>query len=141
MAISDEDTLLVGKLYRAFNDGAPEMLDQVLSNDWQDLPMAPGQQPGRDGLKPLMTVLRSAFADLSFSPEEIIGETGKAAVRLSFSGRHVGEWMGVAATGKPFSIAWFEFHHIGGGRITHTWHLEDWSDWRRQIGVAPPSSA
>ena len=141
MSLSNEDRLLVGTLYRAFNEGLPDLLEQVLAEDWRDTPMAPGQQPGRDGLKPVMAALRRAFADLSFSPEEIVGEAGKAAVRLSVSGRHVGEWMGVPATGRPFSIAWFEYHHIEGGRITHTWHLEDWSDWRCQIGVDPAPSA
>ncbi len=141
MSVSNDDRLLIGTLYRAFNEGVPDMLDEVLADDWQDTPLAPDQQPGREGLKPMVAALRGAFEDLIFNPEEIVGESGKAAVRLSVSGRHVGEWMGVSATGRSFTIAWFEFHHIAGGRITHTWHLEDWTDWRRQVGVdAAPTS-
>ena len=57
-------------------------------------------------------------------------------MRLELSGRHVGAWMGVPATGREFSIAMHELHHIAGGRIAHTWDLEDWAGWREQIGVA-----
>lgn len=140
MSLTNDDRLAVGILYRAFNEGNPQLLDNVLTDDWRDTPLAPGQQPGREGLKPMMAALSAAFANLKFEPQEITGQDGRAGVRLAFSGRHTGEWMGVAATGKSFSIAWFEFHHTKAGRITHTWHLEDWADWRRQIGVADQAS-
>ncbi len=135
MTLSNEDRLVIGTLYRAFNEGDAAMLDDVLSDDWQDTPLAPGQQPGREGLKPLMKALIGAFEGLHFEPEEIVGENGRAAVRLSFSGRHTGEWMGVSATGRRFTIAWHELHHLDAGRIIHTWHVEDWADWRRQVGA------
>lgn len=135
MSLSNEDRLVIGTLYRAFNEGDPALLDGVLADDWQDAPLAPGQQPGRECLKPVMTALLDAFENLRFHPEEIIGEDGRAAVRLSVSGRHTGEWMGVGATGRQFTIAWHEFHHLHAGRITHTWHVEDWADWRRQINA------
>ncbi len=122
-------------LYRAFDTGEAELLDQALAEDWVDVPLAPGQAPGRDGLKPMILAFRAAFADLAFTPREIIVRGDRAAVRLTLTGRHVGEWMGVAATGRAFEIAMHEMHHFGGGRISHTWHLEDWAGWRQQVGA------
>ena len=127
---------LVEQLYQAFNEGQPDLLDQVLAVDWVDVPLAPGQQPGRDGLKPMVAAFRAAFAAVAFTPREIVAAEGRAAVRLTLAGRHVGEWMGVAATGRDFEIAMHEMHHIADGRITHTWHLEDWGGWREQVGAA-----
>ncbi len=126
----------IGTLYRAFNTGESNLLDAVLVENWQDLPLAPGQEPGRDGVKPMVAAFRAAFADVAFTPQEVILCDGRAAVRLTLSGRHVGEWMGVPATGRSFEIAMHEMHHFEGDRITHTWHLEDWSGWREQIGAA-----
>ena len=131
---------LVERLYAAFNRAEPDLLDEVLADDWGDTPLAPGQQPGREGFKPMVRAFLAAFADLRIAPQEIVVAPGRAAVRLELSGRHVGDWMGAAATGREFSIAMHELHHIAGGRITHTWHLEDWAGWREQIGVAGGSS-
>ena len=127
---------LIDRLYQAFNAGDPDLLDEVLADDWQDTPMAPGQQPGLEGMKPMVKAFCTAFADLRIAPQEVVGSKNRAAVRLVLSGRHVGEWMGVPATGRTFEIAMHEMHHLEGDRITHTWHLEDWSDWRQQIGAA-----
>ena len=126
----------VETMYRAFNTGQPDLLDAVLAPDWRDMPLAPGQQAGRDGLKPMIAAFRAAFADVAFTPQEVIVGDGCAAVRLTLTGRHVGEWMGVAATGRTFEIAMHEMHHFDGGRITDTWHLEDWAGWREQVGAA-----
>ena len=132
----DTQRELVETLYRAFNTGDPDLLDGVLADDWRDVPLAPGQQQGRDGVKPMIAAFRAAFADVAFEPEEIVLCGDRAAVRLTLSGRHVGEWMGVAATGAAFRIAMHEMHHIDDGRITDTWHLEDWAGWREQVGAA-----
>ena len=134
--ISDTQRGTIETLYRAFNLGQPDLLDRVLAEDWQDVPLAPGQAPGREGVKPMIAAFRSAFADVAFTPQEIVGFDGTAAVRLVLSGRHVGTWMDVPATGRTFEIAMHEMHHLNGDRITHTWHLEDWSTWRDQVGVA-----
>ena len=130
----------VETLYRAFNTADPDLLDEVLAPDWRDVPMAPGQAPGLAGMKPMVRAFLAAFSDLRFTPEEVVGCNGRVAVRLTLSGRHVGDWMGVPATGRAFSIAMHELHHLRGGRITHTWHLEDWSGWRQQVGPSESRS-
>jgi hypothetical protein len=43
-------TELIGGSYEAFN-GKTELLDAVLTNDWDDIPLAPGEAPGRVGLR------------------------------------------------------------------------------------------
>ena len=133
--LTDQQRRTVAKLYEAFNTADPDLLDEVLAEDWRDTPMAPGQQPGREGMKPMVRAFLAAIADLRFTPQEVVGSQGRAAVRLVLSGRHVGEWMGVPATGRAFEIAMHEMHHLEGDRITHTWHLEDWAGWREQIGA------
>ena len=124
-------------LYRAFSEGKPELLDQAVTSDWQDIPLAPHQAPGRDGMKPLIQGFVAAFPDLKITLHEIIGAPGRAAVRAEISGTHLGEWFGVAPSGKAFHMPFHEFHYIENGRITHTWHLEDWFGWLFQVGAWP----
>lgn len=134
--LSDEDRLAVETFYRAFN-GHPDLLDEAVTPDWQDIPLGPGQQPGRDGMKPLITAFAEAFPDAKLTIHEMVGGPGRAAVRLEITGTHTGAWFGVAPTGRRFVLPLHEFHHLANGRLTHTWHLEDWFGWLNQVGAWP----
>ena len=129
----------VETLYRAFNDHAPDLLDEAVTPDWQDIPLAPGQGPGPEGLKPIVRAFIAAFPDINIAIKEIVGAEGRAGVRALITGTHKGEWFGVAPTNRPVSIPIHEFHHFADGRITHTWHLEDWFGMLNQVGAWPPA--
>lgn len=131
--VTPEEQRAIETLYRAFSDGNPDLLDEAVAVDWQDIPLAPHQAPGRDGIKPLIAEFRAAFPDLVISILEIIGAPGRAAVRAEITATHRGPWFGVAPTGRAFRIPLHEFHYIADGRLTHTWHLEDWFGWLRQV--------
>lgn len=138
--LSEEDRVAVETLYRAFSEHNPDLLDQAVTADWQDIPLAPGQEPGRDGMKPLVRGFSAAFPDAKVTIHEIIGAPGRAGVRAEITGTHKGEWFGVAPTGRPFTLLIHEFHHIENGLVTHTWHMEDWFGWLRQMGAMGASS-
>ena len=136
-SLTPQERLSIEKLYRAFSSGDLDLLDQALSEDWQDIPLAPGQQPGRDGMKPMVQAFIKAFPDIKITVHEVVGGQGRAGVRAEIAGTHTGEWFGVPPTGKAFNIALHEFHHLESGKITHTWHLEDWFGWLGQVGARP----
>ena len=62
---------------RAFQ-GEPNPLDQLVTPDWQDVPLEPGQQPGRDGAKPVIRTFANAFPDIKIVIHEIMGGAGRA---------------------------------------------------------------
>jgi len=134
--LAEDEIMAVRTFYRAF-EGHPELLDQAVTPDWQDIPLAPQQSPGRDGMKPLIQGFLAAFPDTRVTIHEIIGAPGRAAVRAEISGTHNGAWFGVEPTGRFFRMPLHEFHAIENGRLTHTWHLEDWFGWLNQVGAWP----
>lgn len=138
-SLSAEELSAVTTLYQAFDDKNPDLLDDVLTPDWQDSPLVPGQVDGPQGLKDQFPVFFQAFPDLKIVIHEIIGGAGRVGVRASITGTHQGEVMGFAPTGKPVDMAIHEFHYIQDGKITHTWHLEDWFGMFNRIGVWPPA--
>lgn len=132
--LTPQDRHAIDTLYRAFNEGNPDLLDEALAEDWQDIPLNPGQQPGCEGMKPLIRSFLTAFPDTKIEVLDILGAPGRAAVRAVITGTHRGEWFGIAPTGRSFRMAIHEFHRIADGRLTHTWHLEDWFGWMNQVG-------
>jgi predicted ester cyclase len=132
---------LIGPLYEAFS-GEPELLDAVLTDDWDDIPLVPGQEPGRAGAKTLIEELSKAFSDLRVVIEEIIDArgddgNGTVGVRTTMHGVHTGEFFGIAPTGRQTEIRTHDFHQIVDSRIVRTHHMEDWLSWFQQVGSTP----
>lgn len=136
--LSTVETRAIETLYRAFNEHNPDLLDEVCTPDWQDIPLVPGQGPGPEGLKRLMPGLWKAFPDLEIVVHDLIAAPGHVGVRASMVGTHLGEIHGVPPTGKKVNIALHEFHRLHNGKVTHTWHLEDWFGMLYQVGAWPP---
>ncbi len=137
-SVSAQDRATVENLYRAFA-GEPDLLDLVAAPGWQDIPLAPGQGPGPEGIKPMIRVFKEVFPDLAITIHDMIADGDRIGVRAEMTGTHAGAWFGVPASGRRFSIALHEFHRIENGRLTHTWHLEDWFGWLNQVGAWPSS--
>lgn len=137
--LSEAELHSIHQLYRSFSAGNAHLLNEVVVADWQDIPLGPGQGPGPEGIKPMIGALLQAFPDLEIVIHEIMGSAGRAAVRAEIRGTHQGEWFGIPATNQPVRIALHEFHHLQNGRITHTWHLEDWFGMFHQVGALPPA--
>ncbi len=135
--LDERERLAVETLYRAFSEGDPDLLDQAVTPDWQDIPLAPGQAPGREGMKPLIRGWLLAFPDTRIVIHDIFGVPGRAAVRAEITATHKGEWFGIAPSNTAFRMPIHEFHAIEDGKITHTWHLEDWFGWLNQVGTWP----
>lgn len=136
IGLTAEDRLSVETFYRAFS-GDPDLLGRAVTPNWQTIPLAPGQQPGRSGMIPLIERLSAAFPDAGVTIHEIIGRQGRASVRAEFKGTHKGEWLGISPTHRPFVMPLHDLHRIQNGRLTHTLHVEDWFAWPSPAGVEP----
>lgn len=53
----------VETFYRAFSDKNPDLVDGVLASTWDDIPLAPGQGAGPEGVKPIIQSVAKAFPD------------------------------------------------------------------------------
>lgn len=127
----------VETLYRAFSENNPDLVDKVLAAEWDDIPLAPGQGPGPEGIKPIIRSLSDAFPDVRIVIHDMVQAPGQVAVRAEITGTHLGELFGIAATGKQVSFRLHEFHALENGRVVTTWHMEDWFGLFLQLGQFP----
>jgi predicted ester cyclase len=132
--ITPEQQETIEKIYRAVG-GEFDLLNEAVTDDWQDIPPAPGQGRGPDAAKPIFEHFHSIFKDVSITILEIIGANGHVAVRAEMKGVHAGEFFGVPATNKECAIRINEFHHFEGDKVAASWHMEDWLGWMRQVGA------
>jgi len=132
------ERIAVETLYRAFSEQKPDLVDTVLAPEWDDIPLAPGQGPGPEGIKPIIRSIAAAFPDVQITIHDMVQAPGKIAVRAEISGTHLGELFGIAPTGKKVSFRLHEFHTLAQGLVTTTWHMEDWFGLFLQLGQLPP---
>lgn len=141
LTMTDSLNQLLTTFYRAFS-GEASLLEGVVTPDWEDIPLNPGQGPGPDGIKPLIEGISQSFANFHIVITDVIDArtpdgNGKVGVRGEMRGTHVGDMFGIPGTGKDVVVGIHEFHLVENGRLRRTWHQEDWLGFFYQVGQAP----
>jgi steroid delta-isomerase-like uncharacterized protein len=129
---------LAKRFYQALATHAKDSLDNVLADDWIDVPLAPGQGPGLVGMKAAMDGYYKSFPDFTPKNEDFIASGDKVVVRSTITGTQRGAFAGVPASGHKITIMAIDIHRICEGRIVQTWHVEDWLSGMFQMGGLPP---
>ena len=98
----------------------------------------PGSPPmDLEGFDQFEAMIRSAFSDIRHPIEDLVGVGDDVAVRLRFEGTHTGDFMGVPASSKRFSVDGTAFLRIAGGKVTRFWGFLDQLGLMQQIGGLP----
>jgi steroid delta-isomerase-like uncharacterized protein len=132
-----ENADLARKFYTAFNPKNKAMLDTIMTSDWLDIPLAPGQGPGREGMKAVIDRYYASFPDFVAKIEDVVAQGDKVTVRSIIRATHKGEFASLPASGKRIEIMTIDIHEICDGKIVKTWHSEDWLTGLFQMGILP----
>jgi steroid delta-isomerase-like uncharacterized protein len=92
---------------------------------------------GMSGLKSLITGLRGAFPDLEATVEEQIAEGDKVVTRVTMRGTQRGEFQGMPATGKSFTIPGVSIWEVRGNLLIQEWVSWDALGMMQQLGAIP----
>lgn len=73
---------------------------------------------------------------------DIVAEGNRVMVRWNMNGTHLGEYLGIPATGKPVELIGFAVYYLEDGRIMDDLMLMSNFGFLRQVGVTilPPAS-
>jgi len=81
--------------------------------------------------------MAEAFPDLRMAEADSVKEDDKVAFRWLLSGTHMGEFMGVVATGRRVEAMGMDIVRVADGEIAEHWGEFDVMGLLRQIGVMP----
>jgi predicted ester cyclase len=90
---------------------------------------------GRDAFKGYVEQVRAAFPDWHNEVEELISADDAVVARLTFTGTHRGELLGVAPTGRRVSYVGAAIFHLDDGKIASAWVVGDTQELWRALGV------
>lgn len=100
--------------------------------------MAVGRARRRE-LKQTVTRMAAGLSDVRFDIEDMIAEGDRVAVRLTAHAVHRGDFMGIPAAGKHYTIPEIHIFRLADGQIVEHWHVADILSMMRQLGAAPGS--
>lgn len=121
-----------------FVAGRPEAVDELVADDF--VPHSwPSTGDPRGDLKRAIDRVGEGLKDPEFTVEDLIAEGDRVAARLTTSATHVGEFMGMAATGKRYTIEEIHIFRLRDGLVIEHWHQFNQLALMKQLGVSPPS--
>jgi len=119
-----------------FVAGRMDAVDELVAPDF--VPHSwPGTGPGPAELKRAMKRVFAGLSDVSMAIEDMIAEDDRVAVRLTAHAVHTGEFMGMPASGKAYTIPEIHIFRIRDGRIAEHWGQADLLGMMRQLGAMP----
>jgi predicted ester cyclase len=122
--------------YKALNavnaKEAPELIKQSTTPEWvtcrgNDLCNT------RDEVVAGVGQRLKTIPDLKWEIKEVLVVGNRVIVRGEATGTPAGELMGALTNGKSFKLMSLDVHTLEGGKITRTYHVEDWQGAFRQI--------
>ncbi len=137
--MSEENKALVRRFFENYPKGYESLVDEFIAEDFVDHnPQGPNIAPGREGVKQVTAGRLSAFPDMKVTVDAQVAEGDKVVNRMTITGTQQGEFMGIPATGKSFSMGAVAIFRIEDGRIAERWGHSDAMGMMQQLGAAPP---
>jgi steroid delta-isomerase-like uncharacterized protein len=130
---TEENKALVRRFIKEiFEQGWLEAVDELCADDFI------GHSWGnadKEGLKAAMARVGQGLTDAKFNIEDVIAEGDLVAVRLTASARHVGDFMGMAASGRSYEIGEIHIFRVRDGKVSEHWHQFDTAGLMKQLGA------
>ena len=90
---------------------------------------------GRNATFELIRGVYRSFPDYTHDIEDMIAEGDRVAVRVVLRGTQLGEYAGIAPTGRQVSYAGTYMVTVIDGVLTEVWSLDDEINLRSQLGM------
>ena len=134
-ALTEEQArAVIAPFYLALNAGNDPvaLIDGATSPDW----ISCGGNDAcrrRDQVETTIAGVEKSVPDLKWEIKEVLVAGDRVIVRGEASGTPVGTFLGMPPAGATFRVMSIDVHTIDAGKITRSYHLEDWMGAVRQL--------
>ena len=118
-----------------------DQLRQVLTDDFvMEFPGQPNLD--KEGFVQFCIGWFASFPDLTHNIQETVCEGDRVAIRIVVRGTHLGEFMGLPATGRTIAMNSLGIAYLREGHVAKLWALHDVMGMMQQLGAIPePATA
>ncbi len=119
------------------NEGKLELADEIFDRYLAHQPDGSVLERGLEDVKRFMGEFREGFPDFYSTIEDQIAEGDKVVTRWMMRGTHMGEFRGIAPTGKGVDVTGIGIFRFSDGKVVESWDNFDQLGMMRELGVIP----
>jgi predicted ester cyclase len=112
-------------LDQLFDQGDFDVTDELIHPEFVNHEAPPSNPQGPEGLRETVSWLRGLWGPMRFEIHDEICERDKVVARVTMHGRHVGEFLGRAPTGREFATKQIHIWRIENGKVIEHWSVRD----------------
>ncbi len=120
-------------LTRASGADVASVAEAVIAEDWQSIGDYSSTPKSRAEFVKQLTGFGKLIPDMTWNIEEMIFSGNRVIVRGRATGTPKGPMFGVDGKGKSWEIMSIDVHTVEDGKITTSYHVEDWASAIRQL--------
>lgn len=135
--MADDVKTLTRRMLDVLNAGDIDGLDDLVDEKFVEHEELPGFAPDREGVKQFFIMLRSAFEGFRMDIDDLYADGDTAIARVTARGTHVGEFMGVPASGATVAAPLIDILRFQDGKAIEHWGVMDMMTLMQQIGAIP----
>ena len=135
--MSEQNKAVFEKLMSALNAKDMAAMESLIADDFVDNDAMPGMAPGRQGMIDMMGMFVGAFPDLNIVVEHWVAEGDLVVGVMTTKGTQNGEFMGMPASGKKFSVREMHMVRVANGKMAEHWGLSNEMSMMQQLGLMP----
>ena len=129
------ETVIRRFIEECLNQRQIDLVDELFSSDYVNNAATADISADLEGYKKRIAYMIQGFPDLHVKIEDIFSAGDRVAIRLTATGTHRGECMGIQATGKHATWTATAIYQIADGQIAQRWENRDDLGLLRQLGV------
>ena len=142
MSVEMNKAVLDRHFNQVLNQGQLDVVDEIYTSDYVlDAPVksdgssqARGLTQGREQLKQRVTLFRTAFPDIHFTQDEVVGENDSVVVHYTYRGTHQAVFAGLQPSGRTIAITGILIAHLVDGKIRDAVSVFDSAELMKQLG-------
>ena len=135
--MADDAKTLLHRFYGEVSAGNLGVIDELVADDFVEHEEFPGLEPTKEGVKQFFAMFRAAYPDLHLEVHETLADGDLVCARVTATGTHQGEFMGMPPSGKRIEVQIFDMLRLRDGQATEHWGLLDAMTMMQQLGAIP----
>ncbi len=135
MSTDDNAVLLHRYVTEVWDAGNPDAVERFLAPDYRRHPTALTEPFDRVEQTRRLKGFREAFPDIEIEVVDVIAGEDRVAFRSIMKGTHLGQFLGIAPTGRPVTVGLIDVIRIREGLFVEQWGGPDLFDLLQQLGA------
>jgi steroid delta-isomerase-like uncharacterized protein len=126
------------RAYDLISEGDIDGFGSLVAAGFVEHTETPGLSPTKEGVLELFRGYRAAFPDMRMDVEEIIASGDRTVARVTVSGTHDGEFLGMPPSGRRVDVQLIDIMRFDdAGLIAEHWGVVDMLSMLQQLGAMP----